>query len=189
MFPAVHALDYNVSKWLVDFGISHQWFGFASYVCAQLIIYVMAANLALMWYQRGGNGAPRQLGSRKAVVLALMGVVFVVALKSAIVMFLFRERPFVSHPDIFALPIPVDPGSFPSAHAMVAAVIACSLWFSKMPGRAAVATVLALLVGFGRVAVGVHYTTDVLGGFLLAFLVAYFLHSESSSIKHYLPNE
>jgi undecaprenyl-diphosphatase len=189
MFPAVHALDYNVSKWLVDAGVANHWFGFFAFVCAQLIVYVMAANLAVMWYQRGGNGAPRRLGSRKAVVLALMGVVFVVALKSAIVMFVFRERPFISHPEILALPIQVDPGSFPSAHAMVAAVIAFSLWFSKMPARAMVATVLALLVGFGRVATGVHYTTDVLAGFVIAFLVAYFLQRESSSLKHYLPNE
>ncbi|CAN5160494.1 undecaprenyl-diphosphatase [soil metagenome] len=189
MFPAVHALDYNVSKWLVDAGLANHAFGFFAFVCAQLVVFVMAGNLAVMWYQRGGKGTPRQLGSRKAVILALMGVVFAIALKSLIVMVFLRERPFISHPDILALPIQVDPGSFPSAHAMVAAVIAFSLWFSRMPGRAAVASVLALLVGFGRVAVGVHYTTDVLAGFALAFLVTYFLHRESSSLKHYLPNE
>lgn len=189
MFSAVQSLDYTISKSLVDFGIANPWFGFLAYVCAQVLVFVMAAHLAAMWYQRGGNGAPRQLGSRKAVVLALMGVVFVVAIKTIMAVFVFRERPFITYPDIVALPIQVDPGSFPSAHAMVAAVIAASLWFSKMPTRAMVATVLALLVGFGRVAVGVHFLTDVLAGFVIAVGVTYFLHRESSSLKHYLPNE
>lgn len=189
MFPALHAIDYSISKYLVDTGIEFYALGLFAYICAQLLVFVMAGNLAAMWYQKGGRGSTGRYGNRKAVVLALMGVVFVVALKSAFSMFFFRERPFVSYPDIFALPIQVDPGSFPSAHAMVAAVIAASLWFSKMRTRAIVATILALLIGFGRIAIGVHYLTDVLAGFIVAIIVAYFLHRESSGIKHYLPND
>jgi membrane-associated phospholipid phosphatase len=187
MLSAVHALDYDISKALVDYGLAYPWFGYLAFFSAQLLIFVMGAQLAMMWYQKGSKPSYRH-GNRKAVVLALLGVVFVVALKSVIVLLLYRERPFVSHPDIIALPIQVDPGSFPSAHAMVAGVIAASLFFSRMYARAAVASVLALLVGFGRVAVGVHYTTDVLAGLLFAIIIAYFLHHESSSLKHYLPN-
>ncbi|MBX3470848.1 MAG: phosphatase PAP2 family protein [Planctomycetes bacterium] len=79
-----------------------------------------------------------------------------------------RERPdLVTHLDAVSSP------SFPSGHALQAAVVYLTLGAvlaRLLPGRAeqryalAVALGLALLVGASRIVVGVHYPTDVLAG-------------------------
>ncbi len=65
--------------------------------------------------------------------------------------------------------------SFPSGHAQ-GAVVGYTLLLSVLlpwlhgPGRraaVAIAAVMFLLVGFSRVALGVHYVSDVVGGFIL----------------------
>lgn len=77
-----------------------------------------------------------------------------------------RERPKGEWGSIYRS---VDPHSFPSGHAtrvFLLAVMAAGLgpaWF------AAVLVVWAPLVGLARVATGVHYLTDVLGGALIGF--------------------
>lgn len=79
----------------------------------------------------------------------------------------FRPRPFVVHPDIVKL---IDKSalekSFPSAHTTVAFALATTIFFwNKKWGTAAL--VLALLIGIARVAAGVHYPSDIIGGALL----------------------
>jgi undecaprenyl-diphosphatase len=84
-----------------------------------------------------------------------------------------RARP--SFPD----PVALAPGySFPSGHALQSMLFAASVlvltWTATRgrPGlRAAVLTGavgLVLLTGFDRVALGVHYTSDVVAGWVVA---------------------
>lgn len=104
-----------------------------------------------------------------ATVIAAIGLT---ALKQAI----GRERPsIVEHIEV------VNGLSFPSGHTLIAAVLYPTLGMliaSNLRQRHlkvfvfVVAALLALIVGFTRVYLGVHYPSDVLGGWLLGLAFA-----------------
>ena len=48
---------------------------------------------------------------------------------------------------------------------------------------------VACFIGFSRVAAGVHYPTDILGGIAVAAFSVWGVHRESSAIKRYLPDK
>jgi membrane-associated phospholipid phosphatase len=96
---------------------------------------------------------------------ALVALAVTVALKDG----LGLPRPPVS-----ARAVPVEPGShgFPSGHAVASTVVYGGLALVRSQRRlAAVAAVLAALVGLSRVVIGVHYLGDVLVGHVVGLAV------------------
>lgn len=85
-----------------------------------------------------------------------------------------RERPCRINSNIdMLIGVPHD-CSFPSGHTLAAFVFAFIIWFeNKKIG--AFAFVLAALIGFSRLYLYVHFPTDVLGGIILAGVLAYFV--------------
>ena len=185
MLSAVHQLDFHITKALVDFGIAHPLFGLLAYISAEELILLIILALVWMWYWP--TSEHRKLGHRKIVVLTLLSIVFALAAKTAITLVYFRARPFITHPEILALPVHVDPASFPSGHSLIAWTIVASIWFGGLRKQGFWLGVLAVFVSLGRVAIGVHYPTDVIGGAVIGIGIAWFLHRESSSLKRYLP--
>jgi len=74
----------------------------------------------------------------------------------------YRELASIREPDRF---------SFPSGHATASLAVALAYGIS-FPGLAGPLVLLALLVGYSRVRLGVHYPSDVVAGQLLAILTA-----------------
>lgn len=65
---------------------------------------------------------------------------------------------------------PPDRFSFPSGHTAAAFALAISM-FGAVPLAAPLLVLLAILVGWGRMYLGVHYPVDVLGGVFVGVLV------------------
>ena len=84
-----------------------------------------------------------------------------------------RPRPYVTWKEIVPLLTSGDPNSFPSGHTS-AAFSAGVVWLKILPWRwaRAAAIIVAVLMGFSRLYVGVHYPTDVLAGAVLGSLYA-----------------
>jgi len=84
-----------------------------------------------------------------------------------------RQRPFIELADVVKLIFdPVSNKSFPSDHTVMSFAIALSVFYLHKKWGAFF-IILAALIGFSRIYVGVHYPLDVLAGFLLAWIVSY----------------
>lgn len=109
-------------------------------------------------------------GKRAAALLVLVSVAGGMGLSSLLKIGFERPRP-----DLVAHLVDVHTLSFPSGHAMVSAVTYLTLGalLAQVQGRKrlkayviGVAVVLTLLIGASRVYLGVHWPTDVVGGWL-----------------------
>jgi undecaprenyl-diphosphatase len=119
---------------------------------ATLVIVFLAA--------RGAANAAWRRASVAAVLSAGLGL----AVGKVISELVDRVRPFVADPHgvhLFTAHA-ADPG-FPSDHATAAFAIATAIFLRKRRWGAA-ALVAATVLSVGRVALGVHYPTDVLAG-------------------------
>jgi undecaprenyl-diphosphatase len=83
-----------------------------------------------------------------------------------------RQRPFVALPDAVKWIVPPDEFSFPSGHTAGAFVMATLLSAVSME-LGAVCFLFAGIVGYSRVALGVHYPGDILAGAILGLTCAY----------------
>lgn len=87
-----------------------------------------------------------------------------------------RERPFVHNPLIEKLTSGGSP-SFPSGHTADAFVIAMSVaLIGTRRWIVAAVWIWACLVGYTRMALGVHYPSDVIGSLLIGSVNAYWVH-------------
>jgi undecaprenyl-diphosphatase len=118
----------------------------------------------------------RREGVRRAAAAAGLSAGAALALAQVLSRVVDRPRPFVAHPDQVHLFVAhaADPG-FPSDHTTAAFAIGVALLLRFRTWGIA-ALVAATVLAVGRVGIGVHYPTDVLGGALLGALTAALLH-------------
>jgi undecaprenyl-diphosphatase len=132
-----------------------------------VVMYVNAAELLFLGALLVGfslvRGARRR-GARRAVVAAGLSAGLALGVAQLISHAVARPRPFVADPSSVHLfsSHAADPG-FPSDHATAAFAIAVAVLLRDRRWGV-VALAFAAVLAVGRVAIGVHYPTDVLGG-------------------------
>jgi undecaprenyl-diphosphatase len=119
------------------------------------------AALALIWL--AGDPAWRVFALQLGLgILTTAGVVMVIKLVVR------RQRPAGEWGAFYRR---TDPHSFPSGHAARMAMLAVAGFALGHPWFGLVLVVWAPLVGLARVAMGVHYVSDVVGGLLIGAAV------------------
>lgn len=125
------------------------------------MIWIAAAVLMLLFRRTRRSGA-----------LALGGMTLNLLLVNVILKQLVaRPRPWLVVEGLETLLRSSDPNSFPSGHTSAAFAFATAMCLSlDVKWGKAVAVIAAVLMGWSRLYVGVHFLTDVLAGAILGVL-------------------
>lgn len=165
----MRGLDWSLLHSLNDFLFRHDG------VEDPLLFYVnisealFVATLAIIFLAARG---PLHAGWRRASVAAVLSAGLALAIGKVISELVDRARPFVADPHgvhLFAAHA-ADPG-FPSDHATAAFATAVAILLRKR-GWGIFALLAATVLSVGRVALGVHYPSDVLAGAALGAAAA-----------------
>lgn len=133
-------------------------------ISAKYLIFFYGLFLIFLWLY----GTPV---SRRAAVYSCIGAIVALGLAHIPGLFFFRPRPFVSH-KVSVLVARASDTSFPSDHATASTSLAGEIMKgSRILGY--ISWIMALLIWFARVFVGVHYPTDVLMGISIGLIVSF----------------
>jgi undecaprenyl-diphosphatase len=133
---------------------------------ATLAVPLYAVATVALWFVSRPPGVSRW---RLASVSALVAAGVALIANQAIAHVWDRPRPFTTHvATTHLLSAPSPDASFPSDHAAAAFAIAfCVLAFSRWAGVGFLAA--ATLIGLSRIALGLHYPSDVIAGLLVGW--------------------
>lgn len=149
----------------------HQWVREAPNIIGALVVISFVGKP--IWFFIMVSGACMVLllrGRRRLVAYLITTCLVGGAVDMAVKMAVSRPRPSLKDPVAMAFG-----QSFPSGHAMMSLVTYFALLLALVPfiprrwrvPSFAAAGVLVAAIGFSRLALGVHYISDVLGGFVL----------------------
>ncbi|MEU5954784.1 phosphatase PAP2 family protein [Streptomyces sp. NPDC047525] len=139
-----------------------------------LLLALVLLVLWCWWGQRKRGVLDDAASSVAAVVWAPLAAGLAVLVNVPIRGFVERRRPFKDHDGLELLVHGKTDFSFVSDHATLAMALGVGLFVANRKfGLVGIA--LALLEGFCRVFMGVHYPTDVVGGFALGTAVVLLL--------------
>jgi undecaprenyl-diphosphatase len=159
-------LDWSVLHAINAGAATRDWLEDPVTLFGGLAVALFAVATIGLWFLARPYG---ELRWKLACVSALSGAAVAMLANQVISRIWDRPRPYVTHPasdHLLAAPSP-DP-SFPSDHAAAAFAIAFGvLAFSRRGGLGFLAA--ATLIGLSRIALGMHYPTDVVAGALVGW--------------------
>ncbi|MFA6447113.1 MAG: phosphatase PAP2 family protein [Patescibacteria group bacterium] len=148
-------LEGSIVQGIQQVFLASSWGEWAAIMLARLWIFLFVPVLAWMWMRD-----PRDRHAVKEASWSLLVSVFAGELLSLMVM---RVRPYLAESNVIALITPPLNSSFPSLHATAAAAITMSMYlWNKNAGHVCLLITFGVIIG--RMAVGMHYPTDILAG-------------------------
>ncbi|MBZ9989409.1 phosphatase PAP2 family protein [Mesorhizobium sp. BH1-1-5] len=125
---------------------------------SQFGVPLMVIAVALQWWSRDDR-----LHVRHACLSAGLSFLIGLAINQAILLFVHRIRPYdagVTH----LLIAPSTDWSFPSDHATASMAVVAAFALQALPRRTLALLVMAVLVCWSRLHIGIHYAGDIAGG-------------------------
>ncbi|HID4048253.1 TPA: undecaprenyl-diphosphate phosphatase [Pluralibacter gergoviae] len=155
-------LNYSLFYWINATPASPQWaIALATFIAKDMILLVPALAAA-MWLW----GPRRQVDARRHLVLKMaMAIAFSLALSWVVGHLFPHARPFAVGAGYNFLHHAAD-DSFPSDHGTVAFTFGLAFFFWHRRWSGALLLVVAGMIAWSRVYLGVHWPLDMLGGFL-----------------------
>ena len=138
---------------------------FAIFIANDLLFCMI---LLFAWFWLRGN-----YDTKKQILKAFIFTSIAILISQCISHVYYHPRPFVMEVGrtlIYHTPN----GSFPSDHMLIFSSIAFSYLFSAQRKLGVFLLIMAWLVAWSRVYLGVHFPLDMLGAFLLAFALNFF---------------
>lgn len=135
-------------------------------------IFLMISNMGIIgfWVMVSvllylfGNKKGKKVAKKMIIVLLITTVI-----TSVVKLVVMRPRPYVELTNLILLDLGTD-YSFPSGHTTTATAMAYTL---TKEYHNWIFMIIPLMVAFSRMYIGVHYPSDVLGGFLLGICMVY----------------
>ncbi|MCD7948552.1 MAG: phosphatase PAP2 family protein [Oscillospiraceae bacterium] len=176
MLEQLHAIDAAILIWIQNnlhtpvLDVVFSFYTRLGHVGALFLVL----SVLLLCFRR-----TRKAGMLGIVAIGVGALITNVTLKPLIA----RARPWVSFEEIVPLVTEDDPNTFPSGHTCAAFAMAGTwLWAQDIRKLKILGFVLACVMGFSRLYVGVHYLSDVLVGCAVGLFAAWLVYL----IWHYL---
>lgn len=177
MLDNIRQIDHNTLYWLNNHlvGKSHI-LDFLLRICAVYLVYLIPVGFVVFWLYYLLNkkiSKEESLKNHKTLLGAfLCGVVAWQGVAALIGSFYFRIRPLATLAGTQELIFHVPTYSFPSDHVSFLSAITVYFYLFGYKKAGNLMLVLTLLVGFARIATGLHWPSDVIGGWIVGTLVA-----------------
>lgn len=169
-----------------DYFVSFLAKDFPNIVIILSIVFLLYHHEVLLYKRKSNNEAIwdsfRVFKQKwKEIVLVFFSGIFAWCIASLIKIIIKAPRPYLALENVVPLLNKTD-FSFPSGHATFFMGIAFAIFFShKKAGY--VFMFFALIIGITRIITGVHFPIDIITGFILGAIIAYFVKLAYSKLN------
>lgn len=163
-------------------GHSHAWDSFMIFI-ADKSPFIIIGVLFIIWLTESLTS--QNTYRQTTVLLAMITFLFGLGMNAVIHLLYWHPRPFVNHHVHQLIPHSATESSFVSDHALLVFSISFIL-LQRMPKWGYITFLFAILTGFSRIYVGVHYPADVIGAALLAAIIGWTVLKQETRLKPFL---
>ena len=151
---------------------------FFTLITNEYFLYILLGIVLIYMFKK--NEDTRRLAKETIIAFLICTLLFVV-----LKLIFRRPRPFDAFSQLIPLVDKPSDQSFPSGHT-ASAFICAFMVYDGLPKKYSILVfILAILVAFSRLYVGVHYPTDILAGIVLAYIVYKFMKKTMSTKKQF----